>query len=722
MAGLLDSLVEFARERPIVCAAIGLGCYTIVGDRAWSRRAEPRTSNVLSARVRWGAHASADIEPPPQQEPPRRAPRASRRPITYALDGHVLQVEIKLNRRDVVASGWNGSSVHDLSVNFYGSGLPSIAGFFLPLKSNSKYLKIVASREDDTCTRLKIGLGASFEQEKVLKQLKNFVSEDRAIFLEVIHTSYSSPKVNPESICAVCISPRGLYSWLEASTEQEPSEPGPSSMILSTTSPKFADGVRLRPRERTPIGVLARFIVCPLTSASIACSALFAGPRAALLQALPAFPTFGFLSGMQSISSALPAMPKSMLEAYDLGVLRETLRHVRPGSSEYVAAMDGIVKLLGRVVTETELDAIRLELVKAMSHRSLGQRVMGFFSFVNLMWLAAIFGITISVGPVLWLLTKPLRSLIMQILGKVATFVKETVVWITKNVLAPALVRCHKLGVFEFVGHLVALTLYVQGLRLSDYDMGTYVSISGVIACVAACGYSSVLHKPSGAVGELQQSYPKVPIKHLAVKVLHPLCPAAFCVPAAIVHQSTLLGFASVASILAALGFGVAAFPFCYCVGWNSEDDMARSCAACGLGMIAFVAIRVRGIDSMYLKPFASGVSVLGGVGHYLALLIMSNAYSRGKQRDRYVLHNGSMVVSLVASLLAGNYLGMSGLSNTATTFFVLWGIDKARELSMLCKLSAWFLVFGGSLAAYYAALWLHAHPAFVVSIFKGLE
>jgi hypothetical protein len=33
--------------------------------------------------------------------------------------------------------------------------------------------------------------------------------------------------------------------------------------------------------------------------------------------------------------------------------------------------------------------------------------------------------------------------------------------------------------------------------------------------------------------------------------------------------------YATVTSLLSALGFGGAIYPFCYCIGWDGEDTMA---------------------------------------------------------------------------------------------------------------------------------------------------
>merc|ERR1712232_1241763 len=92
--------------------------------------------------------------------------------------------------------------------------------------------------------------------------------------------------------------------------------------------------------------------------------------------------------------------------------------------------------------------------------------------------------------------------------------------------------------------------------------------------------------------------------------------------PVAILHQSQVLGYATTACFVGALGLGAAMYPFCYCIGWETADAMARTCVACGLMLGGFAVARIQGVDAQFLSPFGSSVSVLCGIGHFLALLI----------------------------------------------------------------------------------------------------
>merc|ERR1712160_163762 len=123
-----------------------------------------------------------------------------------------------------------------------------------------------------------------------------------------------------------------------------------------------------------------------------------------------------------------------------------------------------------------------------------------------------------------------------------------------------------------------------------------------------------------------------------------------------------------------------AVHPFCYCIGWDSEDQMLRTCVACGLGVTGFTGLRLVGFDSQYIAPFSSSIAVLGGIGHYLALLIASNRWHNVRDTFCYRASNLCMLASLFTSISVGRIYGLPGLANTATTFGVLWCMEKACD------------------------------------------
>ena len=196
----------------------------------------------------------------------------------------------------------------------------------------------------------------------------------------------------------------------------------------------------------------------------------------------------------------------------------------------------------------------------------------------------------------------------------------------------------------------------------------------------------------------------------------------AYCTPLALLYKSTLIAYVATAGIAHCLGFSFFILPFCYCIGWKSEDAMVRTAATSTCMLCAFVAARVFQVEPEVLALFQSPVNVLGAVMLFLCLLIMSNLYYcdayRGCGGD-YLRRNATFMAAASCAMYCGNVYGMQGLSNTATTFFVLWLMEKYCELHISQEWNVWVMVLLLSITMYKLALGLHEYPAFVASLFE---
>eukprot|EP00931_Biecheleriopsis_adriatica_P109895 TRINITY_DN84164_c0_g1_i1.p1 TRINITY_DN84164_c0_g1~~TRINITY_DN84164_c0_g1_i1.p1 ORF type:complete len:669 (+),score=132.52 TRINITY_DN84164_c0_g1_i1:64-2007(+) len=592
---------------------------------------------------------------------------------------------------------------HGLHIDVYGGGLPSIARMFLPLKQG-QYLRVEGEELEGTedSILLKLGTQTSPKRTTVLEQLKKLERSDKIFIVELLSQASG---LNANSFSALAIRPSVLRGHLEGRLT------GSVSAVTDAGNlpEDVAAALRWRPRERSLAGALLRWSLCP--GMILAGGWLLLVQREAVLSRIPDFPGFSWVNSGPKMKQILPPVPQNMLEAFDIGVLCEQLRSVGRSEAAKTEVLTAAAAIVGQSVTAEEMEAIRAELVRVLGHRSIGQRVAGFFTFVNTMWLGAIGGITVSVGPVLWNLTKPLRRFFSQLAQKV----KEGLVWLIEKVVLPTISRLHDWGFWEALAHGLAFLLTAQGSKVAE-GPAVFVAISGLLASLGALHYSWKLH------GQVVSNVLRKDYKFDMASITHLYLGLLFA-PAAIQHHSQLLGFATIGNLLAALGFSAAVYPFCYCIGWESEDAMVRTAATSGLGVGVFCLARCCGVQPIFLEPFAPGVSVLGGLSHYLALLIRSNMWYRSRRSEqRYLWYNVSMLASLTVSQAAGRVYGLQGLANTSTTFFALWLLEKAAELTDVLNVSGWYLMFGGSVAAYYSALWLHANPSFVVSLLRALD
>ena len=274
----------------------------------------------------------------------------------------------------------------------------------------------------------------------------------------------------------------------------------------------------------------------------------------------------------------------------------------------------------------------------------------------------------------------------------------------------------HPAGLFEVLAHTLVLSIQAYALEAGGTP-GIFVAATGAILFHAACAYGfTVNEKYPAAISSVRARFGLHPE---TIGRISPFLEALYLIPFAILHNSTAFGYASTAAVLAGLGFTIVWFPFGYYIGYHDKSGMIRTSVACGLLILGFTGLRAVGLESRFTRPYVAPVSVLGGIGHYLALLIQSSFW--GHSSKSYVTANVIMLASLTTGAALGSVLGMSGLVNTTITFGSLWLVDKVAETRVFRQ--NWIITaFGGSVGMYYLAMWLHAHPSFLISMMSLLE
>ena len=154
---------------------------------------------------------------------------------------------------------------------------------------------------------------------------------------------------------------------------------------------------------------------------------------------------------------------------------------------------------------------------------------------------------------------------------------------------------------------------------------------------------------------------------------------------------------------------------------------MHRVCASslCLVGI--FLGLKVSGVAEEWavLTPFGSAISVFGTIMLFLSLLIISSQHydhhptGRLTSNGRWWYSNALMLTLLLLLNAAGHTFGLVGMANTATTFAVLWIVEKYGEFHLENAWNGWVLLLMLSVAAWRGSLYLHAHPGYIVSMFS---
>jgi len=410
-----------------------------------------------------------------------------------------------------------------------------------------------------------------------------------------------------------------------------------------------------------------------------------------------------------TIKDVLPPHPETISSAFQFGKLLQQFESL-DGGKESLASDAILLKaatLFGKKapLTVEEFQGVEGRIREIEEHKGVVARVTGFFTFVNTMWLLAIAGMLVSFGPAIYAVLRPFRELLERI---IKTFVRR--------VLIPLAEHCHEWGVFELLSYFICWMFVAEGLR-SPPETGFYISLTGLGGLVPAFMYSTLLHGKKVSKEENRELLTQLMNSWLA----------ACWVPLAIYYQSNLIGYLVVCAIYAVLGFNIACYGLCYCIGFTKKEALHRCVASSILLLSIFTILRIQGFERNILLPFGSAVSVIGSLVLFLGLLIYSSKYYRYHANYRYhhaqsfIVRQVYMIVSLLVVLLVGSLFNFEGMFNTGIVFLVLYLIEKYTEIHLEADFSGWVLIFILSVFLYKAALWLHQNPAFVASLFNSI-
>eukprot|EP00741_Cyanophora_paradoxa_P024883 tig00000317_g24024.t1 len=399
------------------------------------------------------------------------------------------------------------------------------------------------------------------------------------------------------------------------------------------------------------------------------------------------------------LKDVLPPLPETRAVAFEVGRIVERLKIAQalPDVVKIEAALVEAQRALGvtRPIKAEYLLDLGQRIAEADAGRGLAQRVLGFFTFVNVIWMFSILGISISVGPAVLVLIGPvLKRIVISFL-----------VPFWRNCVLPVLIALRPL--YELVAYLTCARIYVEGARYPP-ETGLFISLTAVMLLVPSVTFSAYLHSTGGG-------------RARDLSNLINFFVALSLAPGALQFDSRLLGFLAVLAFYAVLGFSVVPVGLCWYVGWGSQDAMSRTAATSLVLLLGAAAARfgvgaLAPAASALFRPFASGIQCMGTIALYLALLIMASPGMRG---FKYWRANGAMIVCLLAGLFVGSVFAYPAVFNVACTFSVLFVSEKVLELPVWRSAGGvWLLLLAGSASLYYLALWLHSHPGFVASLF----
>jgi len=384
-------------------------------------------------------------------------------------------------------------------------------------------------------------------------------------------------------------------------------------------------------------------------------------------------------------------LPRTRVEAFELGwhAAHRAMCVGERNLETCTVYLDTASATLGAAVqlTSAQLDksALQAALLLEDEERSVTQRILGFISFVNLVWLVSVFGVLATLIP-----------FVLYIFGEA---IAELLTKLYKDLIVPM----HKHGIFELVAYAISFLFSAQSCRypVQHASAATLVGLTGGLGFLPCWSYSTALwtEKTCGK----EEEFTALTGTLLALSLA----------PLALVHGSSLLGFCTVTATYVACGFVMGPLFGGFYIGFRSLGAVWRCLLVSAAFIVVFAALHVIHARGPF-APFALGARVLGNFGYFLALLIASSEWHRGVLS--YGASNGLMLASIVAAALVGNVFALPSYTNTASTFFVLWIMEK--ELEAKWGPGGIAVLFVNFVALYLLAHHLHTHPEIITSLF----
>lgn len=411
-----------------------------------------------------------------------------------------------------------------------------------------------------------------------------------------------------------------------------------------------------------------------------------------------------------SFKDYIPAIPTDPLSIWNLSQLEYSLKEIEKNYSNDLnkkkelteKLINQAIKIAGTGKMNAEILHKLPKYLEEIDKNSVLSRIKGFFSFVNLIWMIAILGILISIGPVLLLLIEPFLEMLILL-------------W--NNTILPIIIFLHKIGFFEFLGYFASIILIADGMKVNK-EWGFFISLTGAGFMFLLFIYS-LEYKFNNYYGlefSINKKYSKKTDKQ---KVIIGILTGIIFFSLSLVFNSKLLSFLTTTDFYFLIGFYTGCFGLCYFVGFLNESDMYRVVSTSFCLMIFYIILRCLNINNQIIELYRSPIQIFGALTYFLGLLIISSLYFH-KINLTYNQRQIIFIISLILFIFSGLIFNMPSLTNTTYVFGVLYLMEKTVEIFHKIEGNIYVLILILSIALWIFSLYLHKHSEIIISIMSG--
>ncbi len=309
----------------------------------------------------------------------------------------------------------------------------------------------------------------------------------------------------------------------------------------------------------------------------------------------------------------------------------------------------------------------------------------GVFSFINIVWFLASVLIIVGVIAVLSIYRRFIYKVLKPILNLVLTLLSFVV---------PIVVRFFKsipLLAYELLVLSLAAGLVYSAQFFSEAAQVYVVFIGNTFVVLIL----SFLTKKYTALYRKNNKVDVITLRYWTKTVLMILFSVLWA-STAIVYQSQLIGFFTIAIILSWLGFGMAISSLEYSFGFKNRKTIFTGTVGALILLLIYIGITIFQIQVPYYSYFENGIKYLGSFVFYIGLLISSSKLVSKYYKYNYRLLQLASIVAGIAALYLGSIYNMAELRGFGGTFFVLYLIEKQLEFTWQKKRIAWLLLLLG--------------------------
>lgn len=397
-----------------------------------------------------------------------------------------------------------------------------------------------------------------------------------------------------------------------------------------------------------------------------------------------------------SYKDYIPSIPEEPIKIWKLSQLEYSLKDIEKKYSNDLITKEEltekILKQAKEIIGTGEMNVEILhkfpEYLEESQKNSILSRIKGFFSFVNLIWIIAILGILISIGPALYLIISPIKDFLLEVFN---------------DYILPILMKLYYLGFFDFLEYIFSIILITDGMKVNK-EWGFFISLTGT-GLIILLYYYSILKK---SVKENDNDMKIFEI--LTIITLFSL---------SVNFNYKIFSFLTTIMFYHFIGFYTACFGLCYYIGFTKHSDMNRVITTSFLFMVFFIIIKGLNINNKIIELYRSPLQIFGSLTYFLGWLILSSGFyydTKLPYSQKQIIY----IVSLLLVLFFGSLFNLPSLTNTTYVFGVLYLMEKNAELCFKIEENIWLLILTTSIFLWICSMYLHRHSDIIVSIFKG--